>query len=95
MRVLFHVHTYRCKHASDETDELYIKRAIELGASKITFTDHAPFPGNPFGNRMGLEELTEYVDTLSELRKRYEGIIDVGIGWRLSTCRGLKIIING
>lgn len=80
MKELFHVHTYRCKHASDEADELYIKRAVELGAEKITFTDHAPFPGNPFGNRMDIEQLPEYVDTLSELRKRYEGIIDVGIG---------------
>lgn len=41
---IFHVHTYRCGHASDETDEDYVKRAVELGADSITFTDHAPFP---------------------------------------------------
>lgn len=56
MKELFHVHTYRCKHAGDEREIEYVKRAIELGASGITFTDHAPFPGNPFGHRMQMEE---------------------------------------
>lgn len=77
---LFHIHTYRCKHAGDERDELYIKRAIELGAGRITFTDHAPFPGNPFGNRMDIEGLQEYIDTLSELREYYKSNIEVRIG---------------
>ncbi|MBQ4284275.1 MAG: PHP domain-containing protein [Lachnospira sp.] len=90
MKELFHIHTYRCKHAKDEADELYIKRAVELGAEKITFTDHAPFPGNPFGNRMDMEELTEYVDTLSELRKRYQDIIDVGIGLEIEYLPSFK-----
>ena len=52
MKELFHVHTYRCKHAGDEREIEYVKRAIELGAGRITFTDHAPFPGNPFGHRI-------------------------------------------
>ena len=77
---LFHVHTFRCKHASDERDELYIKRAFELGATRITFTDHAPFPGNPFGNRMDIESLQEYINTLKTLKERYKTDIDVKIG---------------
>lgn len=77
---LFHVHTYHCKHAGDERDELYVKWAIELGACRITFTDHALFPGNPFGNRMGIEELPEYIDTLSDLKEHYKSDIDIRIG---------------
>lgn len=77
---LFHVHTYRCKHAGDERDELYIKKAIELGAGRITFTDHAPFPNNPFGNRMDIESLQEYINTLKGLKERYKTDIDVRIG---------------
>ncbi|MBQ2577396.1 MAG: PHP domain-containing protein [Lachnospiraceae bacterium] len=42
---IFHVHTFRCGHAAEVEDEAYVKKAIELGADKITFTDHAPFPG--------------------------------------------------
>lgn len=77
---IFHVHTYRCKHASDEDDEAYIKRAIQLGATKITFTDHAPFPKNPFGNRMQIEELEEYICTLKTLKEQYKAAIEVNIG---------------
>lgn len=80
---IFHVHTYRCKHASNEKDECYVKKAISMGVKKITFTDHAPFPGNPFGNRMDISELEEYVDTLKDLKKRYEKQIEVSIGLEL------------
>lgn len=59
-KTIFHVHSYRCKHASQEQEEEYIKKAIELGATKIVFTDHAPFPGNPFLNRIGPREILIY-----------------------------------
>lgn len=79
-RDIFHVHTYRCGHAGDELDELYVQKAIELGAQGIVFTDHCPFPGNPFGNRMDIEELPEYIATLKDLKEKYAGQIDVRIG---------------
>lgn len=87
---LFHIHTYRCKHAGNERDELYIKRAIELGASRITFTDHAPFPNNPFDNRMDIESLQEYINTLKELRDRYKTDIDVKIGLEIEYLPSFK-----
>ena len=77
---VFHVHTYRCKHAGDTTDKDYIEKAIELGAPRIVFTDHAPFPGNLFGNRMEIEQLPEYVETLSRLREEYREKIEILIG---------------
>ena len=79
-KYVFHVHTYRCRHATNETDEDYIKSAIVLGADSITFTDHAPFPGDPFTGRMEYSQLKEYVSSLTELKSIYEGIIDVHIG---------------
>lgn len=79
-KYVFHVHTYRCGHATDETDEDYIKNAIALGADSITFTDHSPFPGNPFTGRMKYSQLKEYISSLIELKSVYEGIIDVHIG---------------
>ena len=69
MEDFFHVHTRRCKHGSEETDEILVKKAISLGAKRITFTDHVPFPENPFGNRMDFEELEEYLDSLEKLKK--------------------------
>ncbi|SFU44624.1 PHP domain-containing protein [Butyrivibrio sp. M55] len=77
---IFHVHTFRCGHAENVSDEEYIKKAISLGASGIWFTDHAPFPGDPFGNRMKYSELDEYINTLFELKQKYESAISVHIG---------------
>lgn len=77
---IFHVHTFRCGHAENVPDEEYIKRAVELRATDIWFTDHAPFPGDPFGNRMHIETLSEYITSLTKLKKKYEGTINVHIG---------------
>lgn len=77
---LFHVHTFRCGHAGKETDTDYIEKAISLKANSLYFTDHAPFPGNIFGNRMRIEELDEYIKTLTSLKEKYQSQIDIKIG---------------
>lgn len=77
---MFHIHTYRCGHASKDRENVYIDKAIELGAKEIVFTDHAPFPGDTFQNRMKFSQLPEYVNTLKELKEQYAGIIEVKIG---------------
>ena len=80
MKNLFHVHTYRCGHAENISEELYIEKAITLNASDIWFTDHAPFPNDPFGGRMKYEQLNEYIDTLLQLKEKYKEEINVHIG---------------
>lgn len=77
---IFHVHTYRCLHAGDEREIEYIQKAIELGATEIVFTDHCPFPGNPFRMRMEISELADYVNTLKALRQQFKDKIDIKIG---------------
>ena len=77
---IFHVHTARCKHGSDESDEAFVKTAVALGASKITFTDHSPFPGDSFKNRMGMSQLPEYIASLKSLKDKYRGTIEIEIG---------------
>ena len=77
---VFHVHTHRCKHASLASDFEYVEKAMELGAKRIVFTDHAPFPDNPFGNRMLIEELPEYISSISNLKKEYKKSIEVYCG---------------
>jgi histidinol-phosphatase (PHP family) len=79
-KYIFHVHTCRCGHASPDPDEMYIKKAIELGADSITFTDHAPFPGDPFDHRMRYGELKGYISSLNSLKNQYRDVIDVRIG---------------
>ena len=79
-KYFFHVHTHRCGHASNETDEMYIHKAIKSGAKDIVFTDHAPFPNDPFSGRMHFWELPEYISSLKNLKKKYKNIINVHIG---------------
>ena len=76
----FHIHTWRCEHAGDERENAYIRTAMYLGAKQITFTDHAPFPGDSFRGRMKMADLPEYIETLSELKAKYQGKIQVRIG---------------
>lgn len=78
---IFHVHTYRCTHMHDDKKEWeYVEKAIELGATEIWFTDHAPFPGNPFNDRMMMDELPDYVAQIQKLKEQYRGQIDVKLG---------------
>lgn len=78
---IFHVHTSRCGHAfKNISDNEIINFAISLGADKIFFTDHAPFPEDLFGNRMKMSQLDEYIDTLSDLKVRFSHFIKVYVG---------------
>lgn len=89
-RDIFHVHTRRCLHASDEPDEEYVKKALDLGASKITFTDHAPFPGDPFTHRMNYDQLPEYINSIKSLKKAYDGRIEVVLGLEIEYLPSFK-----
>ena len=75
----FHIHTYRCGHAENISDEKYIQKAIRMGADSIWFSDHAPFPGDPFGSRMKYDQLYEYLDTLINLKEKYGDYVHIGL----------------
>lgn len=92
---IFHVHTFRCGHASEEKDEEYILKAIELGAKAIAFSDHGPFPGNVFRSRMLIEELPEYIETLNKLKGKYKEQIKVWVGLEIEYVPGFDHMANG
>lgn len=77
---IFHVHTKRCGHASQDSDEAYVIKAIELSQERIVFTDHAPFPGDPFGSRMKMSEYAGYVESIHSLKEKYKDKIEVFCG---------------
>ena len=77
---IYHVHSYRCGHAENVPDEAYVKKAIELGATGIFFTDHTPLPGDKIPYRMKMEQLPEYLETIHSLKEKYAGIINVRVG---------------
>lgn len=86
----FHIHTWRCEHAGDEREDAYIRTAMYLSAKQITFTDHAPFQGDSFRGRMKMADLPEYIKTLSELKAKYQGKIEVRIGLEAEYLPGFR-----
>ena len=79
----FHVHTARCGHASSDTEEDYIKYAIKNGMRMIAFTDHIPFPGDPFTGRMKINELDEYIYVIDQLKEKYKKQIEIYSGFEV------------
>ncbi len=79
----YHTHTPLCHHAIG-TPEEYIEKAIENRLHILGFSDHVP---QIFGNdyvsriRMAPEETAGYVETLSALREKYRGRIEIRIGY--------------
>ncbi len=81
MRVDLHNHTPRCNHATGEMEE-YLKRAIEQKIDIFGFSDHAPMAFDP-KYRMKLEEAEEYEKEVMDLAKKYEGQIEVLLGYEV------------
>lgn len=77
----YHTHTSRCGHASDESDEAYVKAAIKAGFKTLGFSDHGPFReySKP-GDRMDPEFLDGYLESIYSLKEKYRGIIDIKVG---------------
>ncbi len=83
MRCNYHIHTYRCGHACG-TEEEYIRKAISEGIYTLGFSDHTPYPlrdGYLSYCRMELSETDGYFATLSALKEKYKGYIDIKIGF--------------
>ena len=77
---IYHVHSVRCGHATDEPDEAYIRAAIALGAKELSFSEHMPIPGDLLNYQMHMDQLPEYVETLKRLQARYADRIAIRIG---------------
>ena len=83
----YHTHTYRCGHADyNMTDEDYVKEYIRNGYKKMAFTDHVPHENNTDtrkGVRMTMEERIGYLEEINDLKKKYDGIIDIKSGFEV------------
>lgn len=81
----FHTHTYRCRHAKD-TEEEYIRCAIEGGIRHMGFADHAPLrfaDGFESTFRVPVDSAREYCETIAALREKYKGKIELYIGFEM------------
>lgn len=79
-----HTHHLRCGHAEGVIED-YIEAAIAQGFQAIGIADHTPYfaheDDHPFpGIAMARSEFPNYVQEVLELKKKYEGTIDVLLG---------------
>ncbi|GGF06036.1 histidinol-phosphatase [Halobacillus andaensis] len=91
-----HIHTPYCPHGSEQPLEAYVKRAITLGYSSMTFTEHAPLPPSfidPVPNQdsaMRLNDVEDYIQTIHHLKKAYESDIDIRLGFEIDYIKGYE-----
>ncbi len=76
----YHTHTKRCGHAKGE-DEEYVLEAIGSGYRNLGFSDHAMLPNfsQPY-TRGDFSLFEDYCNSINELRKKYEGRINIYLG---------------
>ncbi len=89
-----HTHTEYCPHGSHEDTELFIHKAIKLGFTEYSITEHAPLPPGVFENAggprivwdtaaMALNDVDHYLKKMHRLKKKYAADILLHIGFEL------------
>ena len=81
----YHGHTKRCHHARGN-DEDYVLEAIKNGYDEIGFSDHAPyiFPkGHKSTFRMSCDDAQGYVDSILDLKEKYQNVINIKLGFEV------------
>lgn len=91
-----HIHTSYCPHGSNDQMEQYIERAIALGFTDITFTEHAPLPtafNDPaptHDSAMTIADLTSYLEEAERLKKQYKDKLNIRIGLEVDFIEGYE-----
>jgi len=82
-----HSHTKFCKHGHPDELERYLDKAVELGFTRYSVTEHPPLPEKLIDDErlmaelaMDFAEMPAYFDYLREYKKRYEGRLEVVVG---------------
>ena len=81
----YHTHTSWCRHAAGNAAD-YVARAVECGIKHMGFSEHSPFvfpDGHDSGYRILPQETPQFIAEIEELRRKYQGIIDIKIGYEL------------
>jgi len=84
MKFDLHTHHERCGHATG-TIEDYIRSAIDAGLTAIGISDHSPYFAEKAdcaqpGIAMAKSEFARYVEEVLQLKRKYEGRIEVLLG---------------
>lgn len=82
-----HIHSPYCPHGTNDSFDMYVKKAIEKGLEEISFTEHMPFPEYFMDNKEFLDEcnllhevMEEYLISVKKIKEKYIGKIKINIG---------------
>ena len=97
-----HTHTEFCPHGSGDRAEAMVQKAIELGFTHYSFTEHAPAPGGfldrvPESRRevvrtshMLPQDTEAYLEEMWRLKERYGKQIHLSIGFEVDYLEGYE-----
>lgn len=90
-----HTHTPFCYHGNPAPTEQYIERAIALGFERYTLSEHPPLPDKWVDDpqlfrelAMPEAELPDYMAHAAEMKRRYEGQMEITVGLELDYLQG-------
>jgi histidinol-phosphatase (PHP family) len=91
-----HIHSPYCPHGTKDTFRQYIERAMTLGYTEISFTEHAPLPRNfedptPMkDSSISLQILEKYLEEIENLKKEYLGQLKINKGLEVDYIEGYE-----
>ncbi len=75
----YHTHSHYCGHGNGNLED-YIISALQHQFTHLGFSEHGPFPGDPFGMRMNFNTLADYTAEINELHQKYHSKICLNAG---------------
>jgi len=91
-----HIHTEFCPHGTKDALSNYIEKAISLGFTEISFTEHAPLPVGFIDttptkdSSITLEELPLYLQMVEQAKEYYKNKIKINIGLEVDYIEGFE-----
>ncbi|MCA0969801.1 histidinol-phosphatase HisJ [Halobacillus litoralis] len=91
-----HIHTPYCPHGTLDSLKEYVEKAIHVGYSTMTFTEHAPLPPSfvdPVPDKdsgMNAQDVEQYLKDLNGLKAEYEKDITIFAGFELDYISGYE-----
>lgn len=90
-----HTHTSFCPHGTDAELSLYLDRAVELGFTRYSVTEHSPVPEGWIDNEqlmqelaMKMEDMPDYFAYVKRHKQQYEDRLEVLVGMELDYLPG-------
>lgn len=91
-----HIHSHYCPHGSKDTFYQYIEKALQVGLSEITFTEHMPLPKVKYSeNRLkesspSKEEIIKFFKEANKVKEEYKEKIKINVGLEVDYIEGYE-----